>query len=679
MILSTDQGTVVTLNRGKTWSSWYNQPTAQLYHVIADDRFPYWLYGAQQDSGAIAVPSRSEFASITERDWRPIAVGGESGMLAPDPQNPDIVFGGTVGRFDWKTNQTQDVSPTLGRGENFRASWTLPLVFSQADQHGLYFGHQMMFRTNDSGKTWEQISQDLTRENPEVPANLDSITAKYGLASPRKGVIYTIAPSPLDRNMVWVGTDDGLIQLTTDDGKTWKDLTPPQLTSWSKVGMLEASRFNKQTAYAAIDRHRIEDMKALVYRTRDGGKTWQALGRGIPDGAFVNAVREDTVRRGLLFAGTELGVYVSFNEGDDWQALQLNLPAVSVRDLAVHGDDLAVATHGRSFWILDDVAPLREMNDQIARDDAHLFKPANAWRIRPGNDQGTPYPPEIPHGDNPPYGAILDYFLREDASAPVVLEVLDAKGAVVRRFASDDKPQQVNERSLDIPMYWIKQPQVLSAKAGMHRWVWDLHYAAPAGSTPTRRGGGGNWAVPGQYTVRLTANGKTYSQPLTVTLDPRVKVSQADLEAQFEASQRAVAALEELAKPAAQCAEIAKQIKDLQPRIKQNAQLASVLAELEKRNGELLGPPLAGYGMAVIPVEMDRTSVRFVMSALRQVQGALQSADAAPTTDQLKALAKYINQSKATLADWEKFVTTDLANFKAKLKEAGMQEISAGK
>ncbi len=677
IILSSDQGTVVTLDGGKTWSSWYNQPTAQLYHIIADDRFPYWLYGAQQDSGAVAVPSRTNFANI--RNWRPIPVGGESGMLAPDPMDTNIVFGGTVDRFNWRTNQTQNVSPTLGRDEHFRASWTLPLVFSMADKHDLYFAHQMMFRTSDGGKTWEQVSPDLTAENPPVPPNLDPITAKYGLVSPRKGVIYTIAPSPLDSNIVWAGTDDGVIQVTTDKGKTWQNVTPPEIKPWAKIGIIEASHFDKSTAYAAIDAHRIEDMKPYIYRTHDGGKTWQALGKGIPEGSFVNAVREDTVRKGLLFAGTELGVYVSFNDGDDWQPLQLNLPVSSVRDLTIHDNDVAVATHGRSVWILDDITPLRQASAEVASADTYLFKPENAWRIHPENDQGTPYPPEIPHGDNPPNGAIIDYFLRSDANSPVTLEIVDGTGNLVRRFASDETPHPVEEKSLQIPMYWVKQPLVLSAKAGMHRWIWDLHYAAPvgggAGPMMGRRGGGGNWVLPGTYTVRLTANGKTCSQLLTVTMDPRVNTTQTDLEVQLNASERATAGIQELAKPAAEGAAIAKQFSTLEPKLKQNPELNSAATEFEQKLNQVLGPPPPNYGTPVIPVNTDYISVRSVMGALRQVQGAMQSADVAPTPDQLKALDKCLAQEKSTLLGWERFVSTDLANFNQKLKVAEMQEL----
>jgi photosystem II stability/assembly factor-like uncharacterized protein len=680
MIISSDQGTIVSLNGGKTWSSWYNQPTAQLYHVSVDNRFPYWLYGAQQDSGAVAVPNRSDYLSITERDWKYIAVGGESGMLAPDPVNADIVFGGTVGRWDWRTRQVQDVSPTLGRTGEFRTIWTLPLVFSQVDKSKLYFSHQMLFRTNNGGKTWDQISPDLTRENPGVPPNLDPITAKYGLASPRRGVIYAIAPSPIEPNTVWAGTDDGTIHLTLDDGKSWRDVTPPHLKSWSKVGIIEASHYDKQTAYAAIDAHRIEDMKPYIYRTRNGGKTWQLLGKGIPEGAFVNAVREDTVRRGLLFAGTELGVYVSFNDGDDWQPLQLNLPVASVRDLAVHDNDLSVATHGRSFWSLDDISPLREADAKIAADDAYLFKPVNAMRIRPGDDQGTPYPTtDIPHGDNPPDGAVIDYYLKSDSTTPVVLEILDAKGGVVRRFTSDDKPQQIEEKSVVVTMDWVKQPRVLSAKAGMHRWVWDVHYAAPTGAVQRRRGGGGSWALPGQYTVRLTNNGKSYSQPLAVSLDPRVKVTEADLVAQFEASQRSTGLIEALAKPSAQAADIAKQVKSLQPKLKANNEAQSAVAEFQKEFDAVVGPPPPDYGSPVTPVQTDHTSIRYLQGSLRQVQGALQSADAAPTPDQLKALSSLEAQVKTTLAAWQQLQTSDLASLNAKLQQAGLPVIGTGK
>jgi hypothetical protein len=357
----------------------------------------------------------------------------------------------------------------------------------------------------------------------------------------------------------------------------------------------------------------------------------------------------------------------------------MNLPVASVRDLAVHDNDLSVATHGRSFWILDDIGPLRDASAKVSTEDAYLFRPVNGMRIRPGDDQGTPYPADIPHGDNPPDGAIIDYYLKSDATTPVVLEVLDAKGVVVRRFASDDKAPQVEEKSLVVTLDWVKQPRVLSAKAGMHRWVWDVHYAAPTGAVQRRRGGGGNWATPGPYTVRLTANGKTYSQPLNIVMDPRVKVPEADLAAQFEASQRAAGSIESLAKPSALASDIAKQLKTLQPKLKGNNEAEAAVAEFQKKFDGVVGPPPPDYGTPVIPVQTDHTSVRYLQGALRQVQGALQSADAPPTPDQLTALTALEGQSKTTLAQWQQLLTTDLANLNAKLQQAGLPAINSGK
>jgi photosystem II stability/assembly factor-like uncharacterized protein len=649
MIVSSDQGTVITFNGGQTWSSWYNQPTAQFYGLTADKRFPYWLYGSQQDSGAMAVPSRSNYASITERDWKPIPVGGESNQLAPDPLNPNLIFGGTVARFDWNTYQTEDVSPTLGRTGFFRQSWTLPVTFSQADGHKLYFSHQMLFRTSNGGKAWEEISPDLTREAPEVPKNLDPITAKYGLESPRKGVIFCIGTSPLDANQVWVGTDDGLIWVTDDDGKNWKNVTPSGLEAWSKIGTLEASHFDRLTAYAAIDRHRIDDPRPYIYRTHDGGKTWAVLGKGIPVGAFVNVVREDPAQRGLLYAGTELGVYVSWDDGENWQPLQLNLPVSSIREIVVHDDDLAVATHGRSLWILDDIATLREIGPKTNPNDVALFKPRTALRIRPGSDQGTPYPPEIPHGDNPPNGAIIDYYLPQDAKEAVVLEVLDARGNLARRFSSEDKPQQINEKSLVVTMNWARPQPVLSAKAGMHRWVWDLRYASIVQSRGPR-GGGGTWASPGAYTVRLTADGKTLTRPLTVQIDPRVKTPQAELDAQFALSQRLAGDVAEVAKAIAQASQIEKQLRGTE-----HPDQARTLKLVE-----LLGPAPGGYGTPVMPVNTDHTSLRYLAGTLGQLFGAVQSADLAPTPDQQKAATALEAQMKITLAEWQQFLAKEV-------------------
>jgi photosystem II stability/assembly factor-like uncharacterized protein len=666
MIVSSDQGTVITFNGGKTWSSWYNQPTGQMYHVATDQRFPYWVYGAQQDSGAIALPSRSDFSSITQREFTPVPVGGESGMIAPDAADPQIVYGGTVERFDWRNMQSQDISPTLTRPGQFRQSWTLPILASTKDPRKVYFAHQMLFRTIDGGNNWQQISQDLTRPNPATPANVDPITAKYGLASLRKGVIYTIAPSPLDANLVWVGTDDGMIHVTSDDGKTWRDVTPRELTAWSKVGIVEASHFDKNTAYAAIDRHRVEDMKPYIYRTHDGGKTWQALGKGIPEGAFVNAVREDTVRRGLLFAGTELGMYVSFNDGDNWQPLQMNLPVASVRDMDIHGDDLVVATHGRAFWILDNITALRQMSASVASEAAHLFKPADALRMHPGSDMGTPYPPEIPHGDNPPAGAIIDYYLHNDAQGPVTLEIL-AGSNVVRRYSSDDKPVVVDEKTLEFPSFWVKPTPVLSAKAGLHRFVWDLRYPPVPQPGGTGGGGGGRrgggiWAMPANYTVRLTANGQTYTEPLTVKMDPRAHADEEALQTQFNASQMVSTVLKDLNEALTSAATIEKQLQTMKANASAGTSGAPNLADFEKRFVSIVGPPPGGYGTPVIPVETDETSLRHYAAKCRELIAAMQSADARPTPEQMDFAKKMPGLAQQALTKWKQ-VAAEYASF----------------
>src|SRR5206468_1162791 len=478
--LSSDQCDIISLNGGETWSSWYNQPTAQFYHVTTDNRFPYWVYGAQQESGSAATMSRSDYGEITFRDWKLLGVE-EYGTIAIDPLNEDLAYGARVTRTNLALGEVQDVAPEPVRRGEYRYDRTLPLVFSPTDPHKLFFAANVVFETIDGGKSWKVISPDLTRESYETPANLGVFAAGDPEKGKHRGAVYALAPSYLEKTTIWAGTDDGLIHLTRDGGKNWTNVTPPSLTPWSKVSILEASRTEPGTVYAAVNRFRLDDLKPHVYRTRDFGKNWQEIVNGMPENAPVNVVREDPARKGLLFAGTETSVYVSFDSGDHWQPLQLNLPHTSMRDLVIHGDDLVVGTHGRSFWILDDITPLRQLKDEVAKSSAHLYAPQEAVRVRWNRNPDTPLPPEIPAGKNPPDGVIIDYFLAQDSSGPVTLEILDTSGKLVRKYSSADiiEPLDKIAPKHPIPMYWVREETILSAEAGMHRFVWDVRYSSP--------------------------------------------------------------------------------------------------------------------------------------------------------------------------------------------------------
>lgn len=678
MILGCDQGVIVTRNGGETWSSWYNEPIGQFYHVATDNRFPYWVYGAEQDSGAAATPSRSVYRMLDFHDWRPMAAGGESDYVAPDPVNSGIVYGGSVAKQDLRNEQIQSVPPMLMHPGQYRRTWTLPLVFSAIEPHVLYFSAQVLFRTADGGNSWQQISPDLTREDPGTPANLDAPAAADVPPGKRHGVIYTIAPSPLKAGEIWVGTDDGLVHLTRDEGKTWSNVTPPELTAWSKVTLMEASHFDAGKAYAAVDRHRLEDLKPYLYRTKDYGKTWENVTRGIPDGSFLNCVREDPKVAGLLYACTERGMYVSFNDGDDWQPLQLNLPMTSVRDLVVHGDDLVIATFGRAFWVLDDVTPLRQWSEKVANADAWLFTPQRAIRMRAGSDEGTPVPFDEPQAENPPTGAVIDYHLKETQTEPVSLEIFDAAGKSVRRFGSNDVLPKTNPEDLDIPMYWVHDAEPISAEAGMHRVVWDLSYATAGPRRRSRRGPSGPLAVPGRYTVKLTAAGKTMSAPLTLSMDPRVHTSTVDLARQF---QLAMALAENAARVSAatqQADDLLKQIAARKKEVEGNAKAAAALAELEIRVGEVAGTSgggggFGGFGLAA-PGNQPKT-LRQVSAALGGLLGVVESADVGPTADAAAASAKWEAAGTAALTRWEGVQTKDVARSNATLESAHVQPL----
>lgn len=528
MVVASDQGTIITRNaktedpRDVTWSSWLNQPTAQIYHLSVDYRSPYWVTGAQQDSGAVAVRSRGKFAEISMRDWEPIGAGGESGMTAGDPLHPGIVFGGTGQRCDLETNTLlPGTTAPVTQGVD-RADWTQPLVVSPADPRALYYASQFLYKSTDSAATWTKISPDLTRPDPGIPTNLDTAAASHVDRNDKRGVIYAVAPSPLVVPMLWAGTDDGQIQLTMNDGKSWQNVTPAALTSWSRVTGIEASHFDLNAAYASVDRHQLQDFEPYIYRTRDMGKTWQKITNGLPAGVYVHVIKEDPKRQGLLFAGTERGAFVSFDDGDTWQPLQLNLPTTSVRDFAIHENDLIVGTHGRGFWVIDDIAALRQINDAVLRSEAFLFKPSDTTYYPAGSDNGTPLQKDEPQADTGPNGVLIDYYLGATASGPVTIDVLDAAGTVLRTFSADAPAAagRGGRGGAGIPntsALWRPDPVPFDAKAGMHRVVWTP-VAAPAGGRGGRGGGRGGGGAPlsGTFTAKLTANGKSYTQSFTV-------------------------------------------------------------------------------------------------------------------------------------------------------------------
>jgi photosystem II stability/assembly factor-like uncharacterized protein len=557
MVLSSDQGTVISVDGAKTWSTWYNQPTAEVYHVAADNRFPYWLYGAQQDSGGVGVSTWSRMSTLSFRNWEPTCLAGESATVIPDPKDGNILFGGGAGRCNQALNVPESLGgqlPAPDPGDPNRKTWTLPEVFSQADE-ALYYANQFVFRTRDRGKTWEKISPDLARVNPETPKGLDPLTAKDidEAMTDKFGVVYALAPSPLSATTVWAGTDDGLVYVTRDDGQHWAAVTPPALTAWSKVSQIEAGHFDVETAYVSVDRHRLSDMKPYIYRTHDGGKTWQNVVAGIPKGAYVNSIKEDPKAKGLLYAATELRVYVSFNDGDRWQPLQLNMPVTSVRDIVVHGDDLDVATHGRGFWVMDQMTALRELaadGAKISASSAYLFKPGETLAIHAGGQNGTPLPHEEPQELNPPTGVLAYYYLKSAPASPLKLEVVDATGIVRACAASDTPVRSVNTEGINVQAVWEQPAAPPSAEAGMHRFALSppaqggfgggRRAAAPAEKDactgalpprPARVGGGGggggggrganNGLQPGEYTLRLTVDGKTLTQPVTIKPDPR--------------------------------------------------------------------------------------------------------------------------------------------------------------
>ena len=677
--IASDQGATISVNGGATWSSWYNQPTAQFFHVITDNQFPYWVYGGQQESGSVGTASRSDFGSITFRDWYPVGVE-EYGYVAPDPLDPNMIYGGKVTRFNRTTGQTQDVSPVVLKTGKYRFNRTAPLIFSAADPHALYLGSNVLFKTTDGGNSWKEVSPDLTREDPGVPATVGPFVEADPAKGKHRGVIYSLAPSPLDAKLIWAGTDDGLIHVTHDGGNSWKNVTPPELTPWSKVAQLDASHFDANTVYAAINRIRLDDLRPYIYRTHDGGQHWSPAVSGIVEDEPVNTVREDPVRKGLLFAGTEKTIYFSLDDGDSWHPLTLNLPATSMRDLVIHGDDVVVGTHGRSFWILDNITPLRELNSEVAGSSAHLFAPQITYRVRRNNGTDTPLPPEEPAGQNPPDGAMLDYWLKSASSGPAVLEISDANGKLVRRFSTDDKSTALPEKEVNVPMYWIRPERTPSNSAGMHRFNWDLHYPPPDSldhdypisaipdDTPLYPLGPS--ALPGDYTVKLTVAGQSSSRPLTIKMDPRVKVSAEELRAQFQAEMK-------IADDMHRDFEALEQVKALRTKLQEaekSGKAPALVKSTDEKAASIEGTP-GGYGAQYLSTPEARGLAR-LNSGFGSVLAVVQSADAAPTTQAMAMLSELEKALDEQLTKWKELQAQDLPALNKALKQAKLATIT---
>jgi photosystem II stability/assembly factor-like uncharacterized protein len=644
MLFTADQGATITVNGGRTWSSWYNQPTAQLYHVATDDQFPYWIYGGQQESGAIGTASRGNGGQISFRDWMGVGAD-EYAYVAPDPLNPDIVYGGRVVRFNKRTGQTQNVAPEALRSGKYRMLRTQPLLFHPADPTMLLFATNVLWQTTTGGEEWKVVSPDLSRVHPEVPESIGDFATEELARMARRGVIYAVGPSPLEVEVIWAGTDDGLVHRTGDGGKSWRDVTPKELRSWDKVSQIDAGHFGVETAYVAVNAIRRDDQRPHLYRTHDGGATWTRIVNGLEDAGPTNVIREDPKQPGLLFAGTERAVYFSIDDGESWQSLRRNMPASSIRDLVIHENDLVVGTHGRSIWVLDNIAPLRELSQAANAERAYLFGPPMATRVRWNLFLDTPLPPEEPAGENPPDGATLDYYLKSPASE-VTLQVLDG-GEVIRTFSSRDLPERLDPDSLWYPTYWIRPPQTLSTEPGHHRFVWDLRYPPPPGAErelgiaavfqKTPSGPFGPFVPPGTYTVRLAVDGTVLEKELEVRMDPRVEMSPEDLRLQSENSLACYRGYLE-----------AQQIREAIDALGAERREALMAFRGEGNPEE----PDTLYG-SITEVTPEKETVVGLQQKFLYMMKLLQQADARPTTQALEAVEKLQERLRVLTRRWE--------------------------
>jgi photosystem II stability/assembly factor-like uncharacterized protein len=682
MIMGSDQGGTVSLDGGKTWSSWYNQPTGQIYHLSVDNRWPFWVYGTQQDSGSIGGLSRGDYGAITMLDWDPVA-GYEFGYIVPDPLDPNTVYAGgpgrTVVRIDRTNRQVRTVSVNVSRDSDFHMAENPPLAFSPHDPHVLYEATQFVLETKDGGMTWSKISPDLTKKPGEAePKDGKSKT-------PDREAINTLAPSPVRAGVIWAGTTNGIIQLTRDGGKTWSDVSPAGLGAGVLINIIEASPFNAGTAYATVDRYELNDFDPHVYRTEDYGRTWKEIDAGFPAGSFVRVVREDPARKGLLYAGTESGAFVSFDNGDHWQSLQLNLPTVSVRDMVVRDGDLVAATYGRAFWILDDLTPLRQIDGRMASSQTFLFRPKTAIRVRRSLNGDTPFPPEMPAAKNPPNGAVIDYYLKSAPAGNITLGLYTTKGRLVREFSSaplapGDWPPP------PVPSYWLLEPKPLPAQAGMNRFVWDLRYASPesirheypisAVVRDTPADPRGPLVVPGKYEVRLTVDGHTYKQPLEVALDPRVNVTQAELEKQFSLGDTLVKLMAAAYQGHDQVAALRKTIDGRESSLKGKDDAKAALAALKSLDEKAAKLEEGGGGRS-FGAQRPEPSFGSLNNELGSLLTVLEGADMPPTEGMQTAYADYCKDLNKVAGEWSALKTQDLAAVNTQLAALHLEPVNA--
>jgi len=700
MIMASDQGATISVDSGKTWSSWYNQPTGQIYHLSTDNRYPYWVYGTQQDSGSVATLSRGDYGEITFMDWDPVG-GYEFGYIVPDPLNPNLVYAGGpsrgVVRIDRINRQVATISPDVMRDNEYHVATNPPLGFSPQDPHVFYMGTQYLLATRDGGVDWRRISPDLTKRadeeaprpteiaaaTPAVPARGRAQEQQETVNPNNRAAINTFAPSAVAAGEIWAGTNNGVIQLTRDNGASWQNVTPPGFAALTQVSMLEASHFDAATAYAAIDRHDENDFRPHFYRTHDYGKTWQETDSGIPDGDFARVVREDPVRKGLLYAGTENAAFVSFDEGDHWSSLQLNMPTTSVRDMVVHGDDLVAATYGRAFWILDDVTPLRQLDPSLS--STLLFKPERALRVRLDLNQDTPIPPEMPAGQNPPNGAILDYYLPSQPSDNVTLAIYDSAGQLVRQYSTKPEPE-TSEPPPNVPEYWLAHPEPLTKNSGMNRFVWDLRYAPPPvlrheypisalyEDTPGLPLGA--IVTPGKYTVRLTVEGRTFEQPLEVAMDPRVDVTPAALSEQLTLEQKILdlvaTSYDFYRKAVALRQTVAADQKQVERHTGGDAALQAI-KDFDAKAQRLQGSE-AGFGGGGGRGGRQAPAFAPLNRSIGSLASIVDGQDAAPTPVMQSAYDTYCRDLATAAQGWNELMKTQLANLNGELAK---QKVSA--